>query len=158
MTEKLGLFTVQSWLALAPEQRDRLDWLVRDQGGDLADTLTRIVADRPLGELPVASERLGGERLPVRIYLAAEQREALERHVAASKTPLPELLTLIVAEFLEGVPEPPARVAAPDVPDHRERRARQAELARLRARRDEAGASAPAWLDAYIAELEAELA
>ncbi|MFO7169715.1 MAG: hypothetical protein DIU80_016970 [Chloroflexota bacterium] len=155
MTQQHGLYTVQTWLTITAEQRARLEWLVRDQGGDLADTLTRIVADCPLSELRVSPEPPSGDTLPARLYLTAEQRRELDRLVAESQVPLPDVLSQIVAAFLATVADPPEEPQPP--PDPAERRRRRAELARLRARRDQAGGAAPAWLDAYIAELESDL-
>jgi hypothetical protein len=157
MTEQHGLFTIQTWLTLTAEQRRRLEWLVREQGGDLADTLTRIVADTPLNTVP-AAEGAEGEPLPARLYLAAEQRDAIERLVAEHKLPLPAILTRLVATHLAQLEAPPAAEPMRDTPSDTEVRARRTELARLRARRDAAGATAPPWLHAYIAELEADLA
>ena len=60
-------------------------------------------------------------------------------------------------------PAPPAtkkrsRASGRLAPDRTaELQQRRAELARLRARRETAGSRAPAWLHAYIAELEAEI-
>ncbi|MEN9935080.1 MAG: hypothetical protein RLZZ387_1659 [Chloroflexota bacterium] len=156
MTQQQGLFTVQTWLTLTPDLRTRLEWLVRQEGGDLAETLTRIVAARRLASLDVTSEPVPGDRLPVRVYLTAEQRADLEGLVAEHKVPLPDILTQVVAARLAGLPEPPAP-EEPASPTAGGLRARRAELRRLRARRDAAGATAPAWLHAYIAELEAEL-
>ncbi|HWQ11544.1 MAG TPA: hypothetical protein VNL77_02020, partial [Roseiflexaceae bacterium] len=108
MTQRQGLFTVQTWLILTARQRARLEWLVRQQGGDLADTLSRIVAEHPLDRLPGTAQP-AGEPLPVRVFLTAEQREAFERWVEANKIPLPDLLSQIVAAHLAGLPDPPER-------------------------------------------------
>jgi hypothetical protein len=157
MTQTHGLFTIQTWLTLVPQQRARLERLVREQGGDLADTLSRIVAERRLDQLPSAPERPAGENLPVRVFLTPEQRDAFEGFVAANKIPLPNLLSQIVAERLAELPDAPAREPAPAAPTAAETRKLRSDLARLRAQRDAAGATAPAWLHAYIAELEDEL-
>jgi hypothetical protein len=157
MTQQHGLFTIQTWLMLTDEQRGRLEWLVREQGGDLADTLTRIVGDSPLAHVPAPADA-GGEPLPARLYLTIEQRDAFERLVAEHKLPLPEILTRIVAAHLAQLAAPPMPEPARVAPSPGELRARRNELARLRARRDAAGATAPPWLHAYIAQLEADLA
>jgi hypothetical protein len=155
MTQQHGLYTIQTWLTLTAEDRSRLEQLVRDQGGDLADTVTRIVADRPLGDLPVVDGRPAGEPLPTRIYLTAAQRVAFDVYVTMNKVPLPDLLSRIVAEHVADVP---LAVVEPAAPPRADARRAKAELARLRSQRDAAGATAPAWLHRYIADLEAEVA
>jgi hypothetical protein len=158
MTEQQGLFTIQTWLSLTPEDRRRLEWLVREQGSDLADTATRIIADWPLDRLPAVKARPAGEPVPLRVYLSAEQRTAFDQYVNQLKMPLPELLSQIVAEHLAGVSTPPAASDPQSAQPDGNLRRQRAELARLRVRRDAAGATAPAWLNSYIADLEAEIA
>jgi len=103
------------------------------------------------------TERQGMFTIPTRLFLTPEQRAKLEHMVRAEKSDLASAVSQIVAEFLDTLPEPtPEPVAA--TPDARGAiRQRRAELARLRARRDAAGGGAPAWLHAYIADLEAEI-
>jgi hypothetical protein len=157
MTQQQGLFTIQTWLSLTPEHRARLEWLVREEGGDPADTLTRIVDAADLGAVHPADDRPAGDPLPVRVYLSPEQRAAFDQLVEEHKTPLPDILSQLVAAHLADLPTPPAREESPPPDTAAETRRRRNELARLRARRDAAGATAPAWLHAYIAELESEL-
>lgn len=102
------------------------------------------------------TERAGLFSIPTRLLLTPEQRVKLEALVRARDADLAELLSEIVGEYLDAQPDPPA--PAPPADMGADLRTRRAELARLRARRDAAGSAAPAWLHAYIAELEAEVA
>jgi len=103
------------------------------------------------------TEQQGAFTVPTLLYLSPEHRLRLERLVREQETDLAELVSRIVADYLDGLREAPE--APPETPpDHTaELRQRRAELARLRAQRDSAGARAPAWLGAYIAELEADI-
>jgi hypothetical protein len=103
------------------------------------------------------TERQGAFTIPTRLYVSLEHRVLLERLVRAQGGDLADLVSQIVADYLDALPDrPPVPVEPP--PDRTaELRARRSELARLRARRDAAGPSAPSWLHAYIAELEDEL-
>lgn len=103
------------------------------------------------------TERAGLFSIPTRLLLTPEQRVKLEALVRTRDIELSDLLSEIVGEYLDAQPDqPPA--AAPPADTAADLRTRQAELVRLRARRDAAGSAAPAWLGAYIAELEAEIA
>jgi len=104
------------------------------------------------------TERQGAFTIPTRLYLSPEQRRRLDRLLRDQELDLAELVSEIVAGYLDALPEPPAPADAPPDEDRAATlRQRRAELARLRDQRDAAGAHAPAWLGAYIAELEAEL-
>lgn len=102
------------------------------------------------------TERAGLFSIPTRLLLTPEQRVKLEALVRERDVDLADLLSEIVGEYLDALPDLPAPARPPD--PGADPRTRRAELARLRARRDAAGNAAPAWLHAYIAELEAELA
>jgi hypothetical protein len=103
------------------------------------------------------TERQGAFTVPTRLYLSPEHRLRLERLVREQETDLAELVSQIVAGYLDTLPDAPEPAPEPP-PDHAaELRRRRSELARLRAQREAAGPRAPDWLAAYIAELEAEI-
>jgi hypothetical protein len=81
----------------------------------------------------------------------------LERLVRDEGMDLADVVSRVVGEFLDELPPVQQVEVAPEPARKADLRQRRAELARLRARRDAAGASAPVWLSAYIADLEAEL-
>lgn len=155
MTERQGLFTVQTSLYLSPENRARLEHLVRERHSDPPDVVSQILADYPLTRLPEDTNGIEGEPIHMRIYLTPEQRAAFETHLAAHKMTLSALVSRIVADRLADMPAPPA--APPPPRPKADLSKRRADLARLKARRDEAGKDAPAWLHAYIAQMEVEL-
>jgi hypothetical protein len=102
------------------------------------------------------TERQGLFSIPTRLLLAPEHRAKLEALVRTRQVDLPELLSQIIADYLDTQPDvgassAPARDGTVDL------RKRRTELASLRARRDAAGSAAPAWLNAYIAQLEEEI-
>jgi hypothetical protein len=101
------------------------------------------------------TEQQGMFTVPTRLYLTPEHRARLERFVRAHELDLAELVSRIVADYLDALPEVPPEEPAPNQAE--ELRRRRAELARLRARRDAAAPHVPAWLDSYITDLEAEL-
>ncbi|NJO05701.1 MAG: hypothetical protein HC876_09365 [Chloroflexaceae bacterium] len=99
--------------------------------------------------------------IPTRVQVTAEQRERLYALLRQHDFDLTELLTELLASFLDHLPqieqeqiEPP-----PDKDDlAREIRERRAELRRLQARAVIGGDTAPIWVSRYIADLESELA
>ena len=105
------------------------------------------------------TKRQGLFSIPTRLLLAPEQRAKLEAIVRARGVDLAELLSEIVAEYLDAQTD--VRPVAPPAPDLAgvagELGKRRTELRSLRARRDAAGSQAPAWLDSYIVALEAEI-
>jgi hypothetical protein len=104
------------------------------------------------------TERHGAFTIPTLLFLSPEHRVRLERLVRAQEIDLAELVSRIVADYLDGLPELPDIPAEPHEPDQATRlHQRRAELARLRAQHASAGPQPPAWLGAYIAELEADL-
>jgi hypothetical protein len=104
------------------------------------------------------TEQHGAFTIPTLLFLSPEHRARLERLVREQETDLAELVSQIVAGYLDELPEPPHAPDAPPAPDRAaELRQRRAELARLRAQQDSAGPGAPSWLGAYIAELEADI-
>ncbi len=155
MTERQGLFTVQTILVLSPEHRAQLEHMVRERRSDPASVISQILAERPLDQLPSGVAGSEGEAIHVRMYLTPEQREAFEEHLAAHDIELAAMVSQIVAEYLATLPAIPAPVAA--APPRLDIGKRRADLARLRTRRDAAGSAAPAWLNDYIAEMESEL-
>ncbi|MCS6938763.1 MAG: hypothetical protein RMJ55_08795 [Roseiflexaceae bacterium] len=155
MTERQGLFTIQTSLYLSPENRARLEHLVRERRSNPPDVVSQILADYPLTRLPSETDGIEGEPIHMRIYLTPEQRAAFEAHLAEHKTTLSALVSRIVADHLAALPVPPP--APPPPRPNVDLAKRRADLARLKARRDEAGKNAPAWLHAYIAQMEVEL-
>jgi hypothetical protein len=103
------------------------------------------------------TERQGAFTVPTLLYLSTEHRARLERLVREQEADLAELVSQIVADYLDTLPAAPP--PPPDPPPDRtaELRQRRVELARLRAQREAAGPDAPVWLGAYIADLEAEI-
>lgn len=102
------------------------------------------------------TEREGTYTIPTRLFLNGDQRAKLEHLVRSGETDVADLVTRVISEYLDTMPEP-----KPSPVEVRDRRAdirqRRAELARLRARREAAGNAAPVWLNTYIADLEAEI-
>jgi hypothetical protein len=157
MTERQGAFTVSTRLLLSAEQCGRLERLVFQQRIDPADLVSMIVADQ-CDDLPsVPSARPpGAATVPIRLYLTPTARQQIDEWTHTHEADLADLASQIVGEYLDALPESaPAPGATHD--SAAELRQRRAELSRLRARRDDAGAAAPAWLASYIAELEAEV-
>ena|SRR5689334_9991181 len=103
------------------------------------------------------TERQGAFTVPTRIYLSPEHRVRLERLVREQEVDLAELISQIVADYLDTLPDAPPLPPEPTTDRMAELRQRRAELARLRAQRESAGPRAPDWLAAYIAELEADI-
>jgi hypothetical protein len=157
MTERQGAFTVSTRLYLTAEQRARLERLVIDQRVDLADLVSMIVADN-CDSLPsqVQAHRQGAAMIPTRLFLTAEARSRIEQVTREREIDVADLVSQIVAGYVDTLPAA-APVPAPAAEPSADLRQRRAELGRLRARRDAAGSAAPAWLNAYIAELEAEV-
>jgi hypothetical protein len=159
MTERQGAFTVSTRLLLSSEQRARLEQLVRSQQIDLADLVSMIVADQ-CDALPskMSVRPASVATIPIRLFLTAEARERIEAWTRAREIDQADLVSQIVADYLDTLPDaPPAPAPASNRDSGEQLRQRRAELGRLRARRDAAGAQAPAWLASYIAELESEL-
>jgi len=157
MTERQGAFTVSTRLLLSAEQRARLERLVIDQRIDLADLVSMIVADH-CDSLPqaIAPRPPGVVTVPVRLFLTPTARQQIEQFTHARQIDLADLVSQIIATYLDTLPDAPP-VAEPARDSSAELRQRRSELGRLRARRDAAGSAAPAWLSSYIAELEAEV-
>jgi len=146
-------------LLLSGEQRARLAELVRSQRIDLADMVSMIVADH-CAALPstIVMRPAGAVTIPIRLFLTAEARQQIEAYTHAHEIDLSALVSQIVGGYLDTLTDrPSAPVPAPASDSGEQLRQRRAELGRLRARRDAAGAQTPAWLESYIAELEAEL-
>jgi hypothetical protein len=157
MTERQGAFTVSTRLLLSAEQRARLERLVFEQRIDPADLVSMIVADR-CDDLPKAlsARPPGVATVPIRLYLTPVARQQIDEWTHSHEVDLADLASQIIGDYLDALPEtPPAPEATSD--SAAELRQRRAELSRLRARRDAAGAAAPAWLASYITELEAEV-
>jgi hypothetical protein len=155
MTEQQGLFTVPTSLYLTLEQRTQLERLVRERRVDLADLVSMILAEHPPHGRLSAIDHRHLHPIPTRVYLTPEQRAQFEQLVHERKIELADLVTQSIAGYLDTLPAVPVAESRPDpTPDLRRHRT---DLARLKARRDAAGADAPPWLNAYIAEMEAEL-
>jgi hypothetical protein len=157
MFERQGAFTVPTRLFLTSKQRARLERLVLDQRIDPAEMISMIVADN-CESLPdaVAVRHDGAAIVPTLLFLTPEARDRIEHVTRERKIDLADLVSQIVAGYLDTLPDVPA-APQPARDTSADLRQRRAELGRLRARRDAAGAAAPAWLHSYIAELEAEV-
>jgi phytoene/squalene synthetase len=103
------------------------------------------------------TEQQGAFTVPTRLFLSPEHRARLERLVREHEIDLAELVSRIVAEYLDALPEPPPQPPEPAADHSAELRVRRAELARLRGQEQAAAPHAPAWLGTYITELEAEI-
>lgn len=103
------------------------------------------------------TEQQGAFTVPTRLFLSAAHRARLERMVREYEVDLADLVSEIVAQYLDALPAaaPPPPASAPD--HSGELRKRRAELARLRGQQEAAGVHAPAWLSAYISDLEADI-
>jgi hypothetical protein len=159
MTERQGAFTVSTRLLLSGQQRARLEQLVRSQRIDLADLVSMIVADH-CDALPsaIVARPAGAVTIPIRLFLTAEARRQIESFTHAHKIDLADLVSQIVGGYLDTLPNTaPVPTPEPTSAGAEQLQQRRAELGRLRARRDAAGAQAPTWLASYIAELEAEI-
>jgi hypothetical protein len=159
MTERQGAFTVSTRLLLSGEQRALLERLVRSQRIDLADLVSMIVADQ-CDALPsaIVARPAGAVTIPHRLFLTSEARRQIETFIHTHNIDLADLVSQIVAGYLDTLTETPPEATPEPARDSVEQlRQRRAELGRLRARRDAAGAQAPAWLASYISELEAEV-
>lgn len=102
------------------------------------------------------TEHEGLFSVSTRILLTAEQRMKLEMLVRERETDLADFISEIVGAYLDAQEHDIVVTPPPDPGPELARR--QAELARLRARRDMAGSAAPEWLRAYISALETETA
>jgi hypothetical protein len=103
------------------------------------------------------TERQGAFTVPTRLFLSPEHRLRLERLVREQEVDLAELISQIVADYLDTLPDAPPPPPTPAADLSTQLRQRRAELARLRAQGESAGPRAPDWLAAYIADLEADI-
>lgn len=104
------------------------------------------------------TEQEGLFTIPTRLYLTAKQRAKLQNLVREQQSELGEIITRMVAEHLDALPDvgpSPVSPRATDVSD--ELRKRRADLRRLLAQRNAHGGAGPAWLNGYINELEMEI-
>ena len=102
------------------------------------------------------TEHQGAFTVPTRLFLSPEHRVRLERLVREQESDLANVVSQIVAEYLDRLPPTTPQIEVP-VNNSAELRKRRAELARLRGQQEAAGAHAPGWLAAYITELEGEI-
>ncbi len=97
--------------------------------------------------------------IPTRIFLATEHRRKLEALVMREGVDLPDLLTELLVNYLDQMPEIERAVAEPPRQNvEADLKQRRAELRRLRTRLSTEGPQAPQWLKSYIADLEGEIA
>ena len=96
--------------------------------------------------------------IPSRVYLSAERRAKLDRLLRHQERELDELLTELLAAYLDGAPEPP-----PEPNDRRvavlndELRKRRAELRRLRPQLTDPHNPPPPWLVQMVRDLGDEV-
>jgi hypothetical protein len=97
--------------------------------------------------------------IPTRVYLAPEQREKLMLLIRERDLDLPELLTELLASFLDHLPEyeHTSAPAADESEANAQLRQRRSEVRRLRARVVAGEETTNAWLGDYIADLESEI-
>lgn len=105
----------------------------------------------------MTERQIGSFTIPTYLYLTTEQRVKLEHLVRDERSDLANVVSQIVSDYLEQLPDVSVPEPSQVVDRSSEIRARRMELNRLRARRDASGSAAPAWLQSYIADLEAEL-
>ncbi|HEY3230913.1 MAG TPA: hypothetical protein VGJ87_16935 [Roseiflexaceae bacterium] len=103
------------------------------------------------------TERQGEFAIPTRLYVTPEHRVRLERLVREQEVDLADLVSTLVADYLDALPDALDVPPEPSPDTAGELRRRRAELAKLRAQLDIAGPNAPTWLGTYIAEQEAEI-
>ncbi|PDW04268.1 hypothetical protein [Candidatus Viridilinea mediisalina] len=97
--------------------------------------------------------------IPTRVYLSAGQRLQLQFLLRQEERELDDLLTELLSNYLDGMPEPPSASAQALGADlNEELRRRRQELRRLRPRLKDSHNPAPAWLAQMVADLEAEIA
>lgn len=98
--------------------------------------------------------------IPTRLFLTLEHRRKLEALVLKQGVDLPELITELVVNYLDQLPdlEPEEVAEPPPLEVEAELQQRKAELRRLRARLATEGKHAPEWIKSYIADLESEIA
>lgn len=96
--------------------------------------------------------------LHVYVYLTDAQRRKLLAAARTRDVEVSEIASEALARYLDELPELPPEPPHP-TPEEiaHELAQRRAELARIRARRAAEGRHAPAWIDAYIADLESEI-
>ncbi len=97
--------------------------------------------------------------IPTRIFLTAEHRYKLEALVMREGIDLPDLLTDLLVDHLDTMPDIEIAVAEPPPQNvETELKQRRSELRRLRTRLMTEGPQVPQWLKSYIADLEGEIA
>jgi hypothetical protein len=100
--------------------------------------------------------------IPCRLLLTQEQRDRLERLLRKRGAELPDVLSEIVAQYLDELDEaelaePLARLDDRQVLEERLKSYRR-DLRRLRLRQSQLAEAAPAWFAGYIADVEGEIA
>src|SRR5947207_15908894 len=114
MTERQGAFTISTRLLLSADQRTQLERLVRSQRIDLADLVSMIVADH-CDDLPsaIAARPAGTITIPIRLFLTAEARQQIDAFTHARAIDLADLVSQIVAGYLDTLPDTPPDPAPP---------------------------------------------
>lgn len=111
----------------------------------------------------MTDELQGQFTIQTRVYVNNEQREKLFVMARDHDLQLPELLTELLASFLDHLPDYAAQLdlvpADEPTPDDvaAQIQQRRAEIRRLRARAMIGGDAMPAWLHRYIKDLESEI-
>lgn len=96
--------------------------------------------------------------IPARLFLSQEHRRKLDMLVREQGIDLPELLTELMVNYLDQLPDLEQAVVDMPQPDvETELKHRRAELRRLRARLAMEGPNAAPWLRNYIHDLEGEI-
>lgn len=98
--------------------------------------------------------------IPTRVFVTPAQREQLALLLKREQIELPELLTELLASFLDHLPDDtrPDESDIPSVADRTiELERRRAEVRRLRKRMTMYGDDTPKWTAKYVADLEQEI-
>ena len=95
--------------------------------------------------------------IPIRLLLTQLQRDRLHALCLAQQLDIVDAVTMIVGDYLDTRSDLELPSATPPVEPAVDNRQIQRQIMRLRAQARTLGSDAPAWLLAYIAELEHEV-
>jgi hypothetical protein len=155
MTEReIGTFTIPIRLAVTAAQRRRLEHAVRVRRVDPADLLSALIAGLPPRGPLATSQPLA--QISMRVYLTAAERDAVVAYAQTHELEVSQVVSAMASEQLDQLADPPAADPQPDQEAAR-RQSMRRELTRLEAYRTRLHDRVPAWLDSYIASLEAGL-
>jgi hypothetical protein len=148
---------MQISLALSLRNRRRLEYEVRQRRVDPADLVSALVADSEPLLLSLPVEPTSQPMVPMRVFFTPTQRDAFIAFSKANDVDLGQMVSMLLARYLEAFPDPPERPTTREIQPS-ELAAYRQELLRLQARRELLHDTAPTWLDAYIDDLVAFVA